>query len=128
MDIIAKRKEWDKQLDALMEEYNMYRQHFGVVRLIKEQEDAEFVYRKTILVMDIYKRGFEMFYDDIIWGMNQGFSNITSDIEHFEDSQSCVNMIRSNNESLMRYELDYIDRWKMYAELLCTSHEHYSKC
>ena len=128
MDIIAKRKEWDKQLDALMEEYNMYRQHFGVVRLIKEQEDAEFVYRKTSLVMDIYKRGFEMFYDDIIWGMNQGFSNITSDIEHFEDSQSCVNMIRSNNESLMRYELDYIDRWKMYAELLCTSHEHYSKC
>ena len=86
--------------------------------LVFAENQAEFAYRSGLARGKVMGLDLEESMPDIIDGMNKSclrvlFSDLTSwsSPKHYQESN------RTENDALLRFALDYVDRWVMYNNL-----------
>ncbi|MBI5803738.1 hypothetical protein HY450_00675 [Candidatus Pacearchaeota archaeon] len=89
--------------------------------LLKKEFQDEFEFRRVAVRQYIGVQGLTQSQDEIIDGMNKTAERVTMRDNSFEGHVLQHRAILQHDSSAMlRFALDYVDRWKMYNELFQT--------
>ena len=89
------------------------------VRLIDFESHLEYAYRRELIRGKIIGLGLGPYISEITDGMNQTCGRVIPFDEDtlVGDVKNIQRLMRVASDSLLRFGLDYIDRWNMYNEL-----------
>lgn len=112
------RKYFDGRLAELSQVEDSEARYKLEATLVFAENMAEFAYRSGLTRGKIIGLGLEESMPDIINGMNKSSSRIqTSDLASFTSAEHYQQICRADSDALLRFGLDYVDRWVMYNNL-----------
>lgn len=90
-----------------------------IIKLLQEESEAEFNFRKINVRNYIKALGFKQYTQEIIDGMNQTCKRVT--LDHFTLEGLVLETrkrIHHESTALLEFALSYVDKWAMYYSLL----------
>jgi len=116
--LLEQRKYFDEKLNNFLQIKNEEERYNQAVNLVIHEDKAEFAYRSGLVRGKIIGLGLEEFTTDIVDGMNQTCSRVlVSDLTSWNSVECFQKISRANNDALMKFGLDYVDKWVMYNNL-----------
>lgn len=115
--LLAQRRYFDKKLEKLSQIKDPQERDQRVLDLLFNEDQAEFSYRSGLTRGKINGLGLEEFMSDIVDGMNKSCSRVTSDLTSWTSAKHYQEINRADSDALLRFALDYVDKWVMYNNL-----------
>jgi len=116
--LLSQRQYFDDRLEKLSRIEDPKERYQHEIALIRDEDVAEFSYRSGITRGKIVGLNLEDFMSDLIDGMNKSSLRIlTSDLTSWTSAKHYQKICRADSDALLRFGLDYVDRWIIYNDL-----------
>ena len=116
--LLAQRQYFDGKLEELSQIKDPLERHRNEINLLSNEGRAEFSYRSGMTRGKIIGLGLEEFMPEIIDGINQTCARVNpSDIKRCNLAKHTQTIVRAHSDVMLRFDLDYVDRWVMYNNL-----------